>query len=59
MTLFYNNFPNVAFQTQEAGPNGTTVTRNATAGARSKGVEVELTVRPTAIFDVQASGPGG
>lgn len=56
VTLFYNNFPNVAFQTQEAGPNGTTITRNANAAARSKGIEVELTARPVRFFDISASG---
>lgn len=56
VTLFYNNFPNVAFQTQEAGPNGTTVTRNANAAARSKGVEVELVAKPVRFFDISASG---
>ncbi len=56
VTLFYNNFPNVAFQTQVAGPNGTTVTQNARAAARSKGIEIELSLRPVSFFDISASG---
>lgn len=56
VTLFYNNFPNVAFQTQEAGPGGTTVTRNQSAAARSKGIEVETVIKPANFFDVSASG---
>ncbi|WP_230771972.1 TonB-dependent siderophore receptor [Sphingomonas sp. Leaf4] len=56
VTLFYNKFPNVAFQTIVAGPNGQAQTVNQNAAAESKGVEVELSLRPVDFFDISASG---
>ena len=56
VTLFYNKFPNIAFQTIVAGPNGQAQTINQTAAAESKGVEVELSLRPVDFFELAASG---
>lgn len=56
VTLFYNRFPNVAFQTTVAGPNGQAQTINQKAAAESRGIEVELSLRPADFFEVAASG---
>ena len=56
VTLFYNKFPNIAFQTIVAGPNGQAQTINQTAAAESKGIEVELSLRPADVFELAASG---
>ena len=56
VTLFYNKFPNIAFQTIVAGPNGQAQTINQTAAAESKGIEVELSLRPVDVFELAASG---
>ncbi|QQN74387.1 TonB-dependent siderophore receptor [Croceicoccus sp. YJ47] len=52
VTLFYNNFPNIAFS--NIGANGQV--ESATAAARSYGVEVELNWQPADIFDIAVSG---
>lgn len=56
VTLFYNNFPNISFQTLINGPNGTIISQSAKAAAKSKGIEVELTWKPIPIFDVSFGG---
>jgi len=52
VTLFYNNFPNIAFS--NIGANGQV--ESATAAARSYGVEVEVNWQPADIFDIAFSG---
>lgn len=52
VTLFYNNFPNIAFS--NIGANGNV--ESATAAAESYGVEVEVNWQPADIFDIAVSG---
>ena len=52
VTLFYNNFPNIAFS--NIGANGQV--ESATAAARSYGVEVEVNWQPLDIFEIAMSG---
>ncbi|WP_165799524.1 TonB-dependent receptor [Sphingomonas oleivorans] len=56
VTLFYNKFPNIAFQTLVNGPDGSLVSQSAKAAAESKGVEVEFSLTPAPMFELAFGG---